>query len=83
MSVTDPCPRCQGILVDDKLRDEIICINCGWRPRTAPLDVQQGVDTHNGEPSVERAKKHLLKGKPTPSWSERVRRRIQRRSGGV
>ena len=81
MIIAEPCPRCNGIVVDEPLQDELICINCGWRPRAVPSDVQRDVDNHRGEPSVERAHKHIPRGKPTPSWSERARRRNERRSG--
>jgi hypothetical protein len=81
MITAEPCPRCQGVVVDEPLQDELICINCGWRPRLVPPDVQREVDARLGEPSVERAHKHIPRGKTSVKWSERVRRRKERLSG--
>ena len=78
MSKAEPCPRCHGIVVDEPLQDEPICINCGWRPPSIPPDVQREVDTHMGESSIERAHKHIPRGKPSLSWAERARRRKER-----
>ena len=80
MITTEPCPRCHGIVVDEPLQDELICINCGWRPISVPASVQRDVDTHLGKRSVERAHKHTPRGKPSMDWSERARRRKERRS---
>ena len=76
----DPCPRCNGIVVDEPLQDELICINCGWRPRLIPPDVQREVDAHLGESTVERAHRHIPRGRPSLKWSERARRRKERLS---
>ena len=78
MITSDPCPRCHGIVVDEPLQDELLCINCGWRPRLVPPDVQREVDAHLGEPTVERAHRHIPRGKPSLSWSERASRRKER-----
>lgn len=75
-----PGPRCHGFVVDEPLQDELICVNCGWRPLSVPADVQRDVDAHLGESSVERAHKHIPRGKPTLNWAERSRRRKARRS---
>ncbi len=80
MITKKPCPRCHGIVVDEPLQDELICINCGWRPRFVPADVQRDVESHLGEPSIERAHRHIPRGKPSLTWSERARRRGERRS---
>ena len=80
MITAEPCPRCHGIVVDEPTQDELLCINCGWRPRLVPPDVQREVDIHRGEPSIGRAHRHLPRGKPSLSWSERARRRKERLS---
>ena len=76
----EPCPRCKGIVIDEPLQDELLCINCGWRPRLVPSEVQREVDIHLGESSIERAHKHIPRGRPSMSWRERAQRRKERRS---
>ena len=80
MITTEPCPRCHGNVVDEPLQDELICINCGWRPRSVPPGVQRDVDAHLGQHFVERAHRHIPGGMPSPDWSERARRRKERLS---
>jgi hypothetical protein len=80
MIATEPCPRCHGIVIDEPLQDELMCINCGWRPRLVSPDVQREVDAQLGASTMGRAHKHIPRGRPSPSWPERLRRRIVRLS---
>ena len=80
MITAEPCPRCHGNVSDEPLQDELICINCGWRPLVVATDVQREVDAHRGEPTVERAHNHIPRGMPSLSWSERARLRKERLS---
>ena len=79
------CPRCKGAVLEFPATDNegAMCVNCGWRRRSIPPDIQEYVDEHLGKPYLreryERAK--IGTGKPPLSgWERLKRRRTQKRS---
>ena len=77
----ESCPKCDGVIVDEPLEDELKCLSCGWRPAEIPPDVQEEVDLHLGRSFIDHSRKHLPRGKPPLTGWEREKLRRQRQNG--
>ena len=75
------CPKCRGAVFEYAIPalDGTLCINCGWRPRDVPRQIQAEVVAHLGEPALgAHTYSRIGTGKPSPSGWEKTKRRRER-----